>query len=123
MASIEFPELYSVAKNKSIPLQKAKSLAQLHNIFHLSLSEEDFAQYTELQNLLSSLPVSTEADSWSYIWGASYSCSKAYKQMKGIAKLILVSSGYGNHAVSSNQGRAQDSRCGYSKLLKVAIFF
>ena len=78
-----FPELYSFTKNKSISLQKARSLSHLHNIFHLPLSEEAFAQYIELQNLLSNLPDSTEADSWSYIWGASFSCSKAYKQLKG----------------------------------------
>jgi hypothetical protein len=56
LPKITFPELYSFVRNKSITLQKAKSLQdQLHSIFHLPLSEEAFVQFLELQGLLLNL--------------------------------------------------------------------
>jgi hypothetical protein len=85
LPKLNFPELFSFARNKSITLQKAVSLqAQLHRIFHIPLSEEAFTQYVELQGILSNLPRTDDKDRWEYIWGSgTFSCPKAYKHLKG----------------------------------------
>jgi hypothetical protein len=80
---LRFPELFSFARNKCTWLQKVRMFPQLHRIFHIPLSDEAFPQFVQLQNLLSNLPLSEENDQWAYIWGTSFSCSKAYKHMKG----------------------------------------
>lgn len=82
---LAYPELYSFAKNKNLSLQKAIALqSQLHRIFHIPLSNEAFTQYVELQGIILNLQPSGAKDKWVYIWGTSeFSCSKAYKQLKG----------------------------------------
>ena len=56
---LQFPELYSFTEKKSITIQEAKELSQLHTIFHLPLSEEAFAQY---ENLLDNLATTDSKD-------------------------------------------------------------
>lgn len=82
-----FLELYSFTRNKCMSLQKARLLLQLHRIFHNPLADEAFTQLMQLQNLLTNLPMSEENDQWSYIWGPNFSCSKAYKHMKGYSEV------------------------------------
>jgi len=59
---------FSFAMNKSLSLQKVKSLGpQFHRIFHIPLSDEAFVQYEEFQNIISNLPSSDGKDRWEYI--------------------------------------------------------
>jgi hypothetical protein len=83
LPKLHFPELHSYARNKCLSVQKARSLTHFHSIFHIPLSDETFNQFTEFQNMLLSLPTSTENDVLTYIWGPDFSCSKAYRHLKG----------------------------------------
>jgi hypothetical protein len=83
LLKLRFPELYSFARNKNISLRKARSLPHLDNIFHIPLSDEAFNQYIDLQSLLLNLADSTDNGIWTYIWGQHYSCSRAYRHLKG----------------------------------------
>jgi len=53
-----YPELFSFAKNKNISLAAAKEADNLHDIFHLPLSAQVYAQYLELQESLQNLDLS-----------------------------------------------------------------
>jgi hypothetical protein len=81
---LNFPELYSFAKKKQISVQEAKNTVDLPNLFHLPLSEEAFAQLSQLQDLLDSIQISEDKDQWLYIWNSGhFSSSKAYKSLSG----------------------------------------
>ena len=81
---LQFPELYSFTKKKSITIQEAKELSQLHTIFHLPLSEEAFAQYENLLDNLNNLATTDSKDIWRYIWGSNhFSSRKVYKHLRG----------------------------------------
>lgn len=45
-----YPELFSFAKNKTITVSMAKATNNLHELFHLPLSQEAFAQFIHLQS-------------------------------------------------------------------------
>jgi len=64
-----YPELFSFTMNKSLSLQKAKSLGpQFRRIFrHIPLSDDAFVQYEEFQNIISNLLSSDGKDRWEYI--------------------------------------------------------
>jgi len=80
----KYPELYSFAKNKNISLANAKQTENIHNLFHLPLSEQAYDQLQRLQTDIERINETVEHDTWSYIWGNSYySSAKAYKSMKG----------------------------------------
>jgi hypothetical protein len=81
---IQFPELYSFAKNKSISLRKAFDSVNFHDLFNLPVSVEAYNQMQEFQLELSELVLSEENDKWTYIWGnTQFSSSKAYKSLTG----------------------------------------
>lgn len=50
-----YSKLFSFAKNKTITVSMAKATDSLHELFHLPLSEEAFAQFTHLQVILQNL--------------------------------------------------------------------
>ena len=50
--------LTALAKNKNISLAAAKEADNLHDIFHLPLSAQVYAQYLELQESLQNLDLS-----------------------------------------------------------------
>jgi len=50
-----YPELYSFVRNGLITLSVAASTPLLYNLFHLPLSPEAHAQFTELSNILQGL--------------------------------------------------------------------
>lgn len=78
------PELFSFVKNKYSAVQQVCPSAELHDIFHLPLSEEAFIQFTELSYLVQSLQLQDGSDRWSYIWNSDKFTSKqAYKHLIG----------------------------------------
>jgi hypothetical protein len=81
---LQFPELYSYAKNKSISLSKAHGTATFHDLFSLPLSVEAYNQLHELQLEFSTIVLNEMNDNWTYIWGSvQFSSSKAYKTLTG----------------------------------------
>jgi hypothetical protein len=80
---LQFPELFSFAKDKNVTLFRASSVQDPYSLFHLPLSAEAFAQLPALQNQMA-LADPEAQDSWSYIWGTGlFSPQKAYEHMKG----------------------------------------
>ena len=69
MRELQFPQLFSFAKNKFISLRKALDSANIHDLFNLPVSVEAYDQMQELQFELSELVLSDENDKWTYIWG------------------------------------------------------
>jgi hypothetical protein len=103
---LEFPELHSFAKNKSISLEKAYGSPDLHALFSLPLSVEAHEQLQNLQLELSILDINDQNDKWCYIWGSiHYSSSKAYKYLTGhsqadqIYRLLWKTSCQGKHKI------------------------
>ena len=64
-----YPELFSFAKNKNISLEAAKEADNLHDIFHLPLSAQVYAQYLELQESLQNLDLSQGENDIGLIFG------------------------------------------------------
>lgn len=82
----EFPELYSFAKQKNISVQKAKSMTNVEQLFHLPFSAQAFQQLQTLVAALEQNANSEDLDSWSYIWASGlFTSSKAYKHLTGTA--------------------------------------
>jgi hypothetical protein len=80
--SLSFPELFSFSKKKSITFQRAMTTEPLHNLFHLPLSEPAYDKLLSMEQILNSVELSHEPDSWSYIWGnLHFSSTKAYRQL------------------------------------------
>jgi hypothetical protein len=81
---LQYPELYSYAKNKSISLRKAHDTTTLHVLFSLPVSVEAYNQLQELQLEFVAITLTEMNDNWTYIWGsAQFSSSKAYKTLTG----------------------------------------
>jgi hypothetical protein len=106
---LQFPELHSFAKNKSISLSKAHGTAALHDLFSLPLSVEAYTQFRELQFEFSDLVLNNLNDNWTYIWGSSqFSSSKAYKTLSGhsqvepIFRWLWKTSCQGKHNIFSS---------------------
>lgn len=80
---LEFPELYSFAKDKTSTLLHASDTQDMFRLFHLPLSTEAYAQLASLQRKLAYVTPGGK-DLRSYIWRTgSFSSQKAYKHMKG----------------------------------------
>jgi hypothetical protein len=59
-------------------------LNSLQVVFHLPLSEEAYAQFCELDILMQSVQLTSDKDTWNYIWGSTqYSSKKAYDHLLG----------------------------------------
>jgi hypothetical protein len=81
---LQFPELYSFAKNKSISLSKARGTVTFHDLFSLPVSIEAYNQLQDFQVELSEILLNDENDRWTYIWGNNqFSSAKAYKSLTG----------------------------------------
>jgi hypothetical protein len=63
----------------------------LQHLFSLTLSEEAFMQFTELEIALQTMLINNDTDNWSYIWGSrNYSSQKTYKHLSGSATVHPV---------------------------------
>jgi len=81
---LQFPKLYSFAKNKSISLSKALGIVTFHDLFSLPVSIEAYNQLQDFQLELSEILLNDENDRWTYIWGNNqFSFAKAYKSLTG----------------------------------------
>ena len=79
---IQFPELYSFARNANISLRAASEAQDPSELFHIPISEIALQQLLALAQDISSLPETDDKDIWSYIWGSPFSSSsKAYKHL------------------------------------------
>ena len=59
---LQFPELYSFAKNKSISLSKALGTVTFHDLFSLPVSIEAYNQLQDFQLELSEILLNDEND-------------------------------------------------------------
>jgi hypothetical protein len=76
--NLQFSHLYSFTVNESVSLHQAKSLEHMSDLFHLPLSNEAFAQFQVLQEVILNIPDSAEPDSWEVFGNsASFKVSKA----------------------------------------------
>lgn len=65
-----------------------KSEASPIQLFHLSLSTEDFEQFQQLDIQLENLQIDSNSDQWKYIWGSNaFSSRKAYKALSGSSQV------------------------------------
>jgi hypothetical protein len=79
-----YPELFSFAKNKKITFHKAVLTSPLHNLFHLPLWEQAYAQLQYLTQELDALFLTEDPDIWTYILGSLlYKPAKAYCHLLG----------------------------------------
>jgi hypothetical protein len=77
---LDYPQLFSFAKNKSITVKSVLESYETHELFHLPLSEEAYLQFCEMDIYLQVLQTGSWSDTWSYIWGnGKYTSAKAYK--------------------------------------------
>ena len=65
-----YPELHSYAINTSITVKDAGHSLEIHDLFHLPLSEEVFPQFQEFSDLIESTQFLEENDIWTYIWNS-----------------------------------------------------
>jgi len=79
---LEYPELFSFAKNKAITACKFFSQQLTQDLFSLPLSTEAFQQLQILQSFRDHFPLSEQEDVWCTDWG-TFSASKAYKFLIG----------------------------------------
>jgi hypothetical protein len=81
---VQSAELYSFTLMQHISLQQASSMEDLHNLFHLPMSEAAFQQFLTLQTEIDALDINEENDIWSHIWcNAEFSVKKAYNAISG----------------------------------------
>jgi hypothetical protein len=79
-----YPHLFSFTTNETITLQVVLELNGSSDLFHLSLTEEAYTQFCELQIYLQAIQDSNEQDQWKYIWGSGhYKAAKSYKTIIG----------------------------------------
>jgi hypothetical protein len=101
--SQSYPHLFSFISNENITLQMALQLDELYELFNLSLSEETFAQYCDLEIYLQALQINQEVDQWKYIWGNGHCITtKAYKHLIGSQQYILLLNGFDNLPTNRN---------------------
>ena len=85
--NLQFPRLFSFAKNPQISVSSAAQLEYFEDMFNLPLSNQAFQEFLQLEILWESLQQRIQLgshDSWSYIWGSDkFSASKAYHMMLG----------------------------------------
>lgn len=79
---LEYPELFSFAKNKKISVNMLYSQQQLQSLFSLPLSIEAFQQMQLIQAFIENFPLNDQNDKWTS-FGGNFSASKAYKFLIG----------------------------------------
>ena len=80
------PHLLSFAKKTDISVHQVVNLEYLEDLFHLSMSQQAFHEFQELESICLSVQTNQDSrkDEWSYIWGNNqFSAKKAYKVMMG----------------------------------------
>lgn len=73
---LEYPELFSFAKNKKISVNMLYSQQQLQSLFSLPLSIEAFQQMQLIQAFIENFPLNDQNDKWTS-FGGNFSASKA----------------------------------------------
>lgn len=79
---LEYPELFSFAKNKEICVAKALLVQNLSDLFHLPLSLEAFNQLQVLQSFRDHFPLTNSQDIWNSQWG-TFSVKRTYNYLLG----------------------------------------
>lgn len=76
----KYPRLFSFVKKQDCSVQDFFNTEEVHDHFHLPLSEEVYIEYTNLLNGITSVHVSNATqDTWHYIWRSSiYASSRFY---------------------------------------------
>jgi hypothetical protein len=80
----KFPELFSFNNKKHIILPKGMAQTPLHNLFHLTPSQQAHGQMLQLQNILEGVSLNESTDRWLYIWNTGqFSVKRAYNHLSG----------------------------------------
>ena len=79
---LQYPKLYSFARDKCITISKLFSHSHIENLFILPLSAEAFNQLQIVQSFIDHFPLTEQHDRWKSDWG-DFSVSKAYKYLMG----------------------------------------
>lgn len=66
---LEYPELYSFARNKEISVARVWAIQDLSDLFHLPLSSEAFQQLQIMQSFKDHFPLTNSQDIWVSQWG------------------------------------------------------
>jgi hypothetical protein len=78
--NLQFPHLYSFAVIENAYVLQIRTLEQLSSHFHLPLSNEAFAQFQILQDLLLNLSMDNDSDTWEVFGSVSnFKIFQAYK--------------------------------------------
>lgn len=84
LLKLEFPHLYSFAKDTKISVATFLS-RDIKNNFLLLLSIEASMQLTELAGRILNIHGNSHGtDCWTYQWGSTFSCKQAYSAIQGI---------------------------------------
>jgi hypothetical protein len=82
--NLQLPHLFSFVVDENASVLQVRTLEQLSSHFHLPLSNEAFAQFQTLQDLMVNLPVGNDSDSWEVFGSATnFKVSPAYKHIVG----------------------------------------
>jgi hypothetical protein len=88
---LALPELYSFTKKPKISIKDATAASSFTSLFNLPLSVEAYGQFQLIQNLLQSLQLSGNPDTWKYIWGNStFTSKRAYCHLRGSSQSHLI---------------------------------
>jgi hypothetical protein len=77
-------ENYSLLHATQLSIKEAKHQEHLFQIFQLTLSEQAYEQYLELNEAWDQITINNSKDRWRYIWGSDiYSIKKTYRHLMG----------------------------------------
>lgn len=77
------PELFSFAVQQDISINEAMTHEELSDLFHTPMSLTAFQQLGQLQQLLSSIPINDQNDTWAYAWNSKdYSATSMYNFLR-----------------------------------------
>jgi len=79
---LQYPKLYSFARDKCITISKLFSHSHIENLFILPFSAAAFNQLQIVQSFIDHFPLTEQHDCWKSDWG-DFSVSKAYKYLMG----------------------------------------
>ena len=93
--NLEYPELFSYAKNLSVTLSAVHGISSLIDLFHLPRSVEACAQLGLLEMELSNQTFSQQKDVWTYVWGSNlFSSQKAYDWSSACSSCFSLDMGF-----------------------------
>jgi hypothetical protein len=87
-----FPELFPPFVRDQLLLdQNVYQSLDFFDLFHLTLSDEAFAQSHELSDIIEVTDIQARNDLWSYIWGSiQFASNGAYSHMSGVRQVHPV---------------------------------